>query len=79
MPQRDIRISRRTFLRGAAAMALAPSVIPASALGLDGRVPPSERIVMAGIGIGGRGTHDLNWMLPEPDVQFVAICDSKKT
>jgi hypothetical protein len=56
----------------------APTLIPATALGRDGKVPPSERIIMAGVGIGGRGTHDLNWMLPEPDVQFVAICDAKK-
>jgi hypothetical protein len=34
---------------------------------------------MAGLGIGGRGSSDLNWMLPEPDVQFVAVCDAKRT
>jgi predicted dehydrogenase len=74
-------LSRRQFLQRAAlaaGAAAAPCILPASALGRDGRVPPSERIIMAGIGIGGRGTHDLNWMLPEADVQFVAICDSKK-
>ena len=39
---------------------------------------PSERITLGGIGIGNRGEFDLNWMLPEPDVQFVAICDARK-
>ena len=39
---------------------------------------PSERIVMGGIGIGGRGTHDLNWMIGETDVQFVALCEVQK-
>jgi len=34
---------------------------------------------MAGLGLGGRGTHDLRWMLPERDVQFVAICDPKRS
>jgi len=53
-------------------------IIPASALGRDGAVPPSERIVLGGIGVGGRGSYVLNWMLPEPDVQFVAICDAKR-
>lgn len=52
--------------------------IPGRALGLNGAVPPSERIILGGIGLGGRGTHDLNWMLPEADVQFVAICDIRK-
>lgn len=45
---------------------------------MNGAVPPSERIVLGGIGIGGRGTHVLQWMLPERDVQFVAVCDPQK-
>ena len=75
-------LNRREFLRRAAlaaGAAAAPALIPASALGLEGAVPPSERIVLGGIGIGGRGTHDLNWMLPERDVQFVAVCDAKRS
>jgi len=55
-----------------------PYIIPSSALGRDGRISPSERIVLGGIGIGGRGKHDLQWMLPEKDVQFVAVCDARK-
>ncbi|MBN2506752.1 MAG: Gfo/Idh/MocA family oxidoreductase [Verrucomicrobia bacterium] len=74
-------MSRRRFLKQAAlaggAIAV-PGLIPASALGRDGAVPPSERIIMAGIGLGGRGGHDLGWMMPEKDVQFVAICDPQK-
>jgi hypothetical protein len=74
-------LDRREFLKRAAlaggALA-APTLIPASALGRDGAVPPSERIVMAGLGIGNRGGSDLGWMLPEKDVQFVAICDAKQ-
>jgi predicted dehydrogenase len=69
--------SRRQFLARAALVA-APLVVPASVLGRDGAVPPSERIILGGIGLGGRGTGVLNWMLPEPDVQFVAICDAKR-
>ena len=38
---------------------------------------PSERIVLGGIGIGNRGTYDLSCFLPQPDVQFVAVCDVK--
>ena len=75
-------LNRREFLRRAAlaaGAAAAPALIPASALGLEGAVPPSERIVLGGIVIGGRGTHDLNWMLPERDVQFVAVCDAKRS
>ena len=56
---------------------MAPQVIPGAALGKDGRVAPSQRIVMGGIGIGSRGTYDLSCFLPQPDVQFVAVCDVK--
>jgi len=61
-------LTRRRFLtRGAmAASAVAlPYYIPASALGRNGAVAPSERIVMGGIGIGGRGSYDLGALLNE--------------
>ena len=72
-------LSRRKFLSRAAAFVAAPYIIPASALGLDGATPPSERIVVGCIGIRGRGLHDLRWMIGNPDVQVVAICDLQKT
>ena len=56
-----------------------PYIVPATVFGRDGKVPPSERIILGGMGVGNRGSHDLRWMLPEPDVQFVAICDAKKS
>ena len=74
-------LTRRQFLtRGtiaASAVAL-PYFIPSSALGLNGTVAPSKRIVMGGIGLGGRGASDLGWMIGEKDVQFVAVCDVQK-
>ncbi len=75
------RGSRRDFLRRgltAGGAVAAPMIIPSSALGLDGAVPPSERVVVGGIGIGNRGTYDLNCFLQQPDVQFAAICDVKE-
>jgi hypothetical protein len=75
-------LSRREFLQGvsAAAGAIAvPCLIPASSLGKGGTVAPSERIILGGIGLGGRGTGDLNVMIAEPDVQFVAVCDVRKS
>jgi predicted dehydrogenase len=75
------QLTRRQFLtRGAtAAGAVAvPWFIPASALGRGGAVAPSERIVMGGIGLGGRGAGDLGVMLAQKDVQWVAVCDPVK-
>ena len=75
------KINRRQVLKTAAAAGAAafmPTIIPAKALGRGGAVAPSERIVVAGLGIGSRGEYDLNWLLKEADVQFVAICDVRK-
>ena len=82
MPRTQSQIHRRGFLQtglGAATAAIAPTVIPGSALGLDGTVPPSERIVVGGIGIGNRGTYDLGCFLEQPDVRFAAVCDVKES
>ena len=76
MPKMNRRDFLKTSFATAAATAL-PNVIPASALGLDGTVAPSERIVLGAIGIGGRGTYVLGCFLEEADVQFVAIAEVK--
>jgi len=76
-----MKLTRRGFLGRSAAAAGAialPYYVPASALGRDGAVAPSERIVMGAIGVGGRGTGDLGWMLRESDVRFVAVCDVRR-
>ncbi|MHC4206337.1 MAG: Gfo/Idh/MocA family protein [Planctomycetota bacterium] len=76
------KLTRRRFMRrglmATSAVAL-PYYIPSPALGHGGTVSPSERIVMGGIGIGGRGSYDLGWMLNEPDVQWIAVCDVQKS
>jgi Oxidoreductase family, C-terminal alpha/beta domain/Oxidoreductase family, NAD-binding Rossmann fold len=80
-PESAPNLTRRDYLKATAAVGaacLAPTVIPASALGRDGATAPSERIVLGAIGLGSRGEYDLKWMLREKDVQFVAICDARK-
>ena len=73
------RSSRRRFLKtaatGAGSVMALPTFIPASALGRDGTVAPSERIVLGTVGSGGRGTYDLGIFLNQPETQVVAICD----
>lgn len=73
------RTTRRGFLiQGAAAaggIAL-PSLIPGSALGLDGTAAPSERIR---VGLIGCGNHGVYWNLAQifrcPEVVVAAVCD----
>ena len=80
MSETKIKFSRRRFLKtaaGAGALVSLPYFVPASVLGKDGAVPPSEQIVVGGIGIGNRGTYDLGCFLQQPDVRFAAVCDVK--
>jgi predicted dehydrogenase len=67
--------TRRHFLKTAALTLGMPTIIPASALGKNGAVAPSNRIVLGAIGIGPRGREDLTAFLKQADVQFVAIAD----
>jgi hypothetical protein len=82
MSRKPAQLHRRRFLKTALSTAgaavMAPTIIPASALGLDGAVPPSERVVVGGIGIGNRGSYDLGCFLEQKDVQFIAVCDIKQ-
>ena len=75
---RDKRITRRGFVKCASAVLAAPYVITSDALGSQDKPAASERIAMGAIGLGGRGTHDLQAMMANADVQMLAICDCKQ-
>ncbi len=72
------RSSRRDFLKTASAAVAAPYVISSTALGDSQRPPASDRIVMAGIGIGNQGRGDQGAFLNRKDVQYVAMCDVRE-
>ena len=71
--------TRRDFLKRTGLAIAAPYIISASALGQEGRPPASERIVMAGIGVGSQGGNDMGAFLQRPEVQYVALCDVKQS
>jgi predicted dehydrogenase len=74
-------VTRRRFLATAAqagAALAAPLFIPGASLGKDGAVAANQRITLAAIGIGGRGSHDLDCFFQQPEMQFVAIADIRK-
>jgi predicted dehydrogenase len=82
MSHQRVTYTRRRFLSTAAkgsALLAVPMIVPGRALGLDGAVAPSERIALAGLGIGGRGNYVLDCMMDEPIFQFVAISDPQKS
>lgn len=75
------RLTRRQFLKTAASTGAAlalPTIIPGTALGMNGALAPSNRIVMGFVGVGWMGTTNLEWFLPKKDAQIVAVCDVDK-
>ena len=70
-------VTRRKFL-ATSATAAAFTIIPRSALGGAGYVPPSDRVNIAFIGVGAQGLRVMLRFLREQDVQGVAVCDAYK-
>ncbi len=68
---RKSRMSRRGFMSGAAAVA-AFTIVPRHVLGGSGNTAPSEKLNIAGIGVGGQGAGDLRNVSSE---NIVALCD----
>ncbi len=78
----EFRSTRRKFIKTSTLSTAAisfPMIIPASALGKGGATPPSERITLGVIGIGPRCRYVLGGILPQSDVQCVAIADVQAT
>jgi predicted dehydrogenase len=68
--------TRRELLRRAAvAVAGFPTLVNASALGLNGSVAASDRVTFATIGVGWMGGEHVPIFLKNPAVQYVAVCD----
>lgn len=69
------QVTRREFVRGsalAAASVAFPTVVPSTAFG---RGAPSNRVTLAMIGTGSRGTDVMRGFAHHEDVQFLAVCD----
>ena len=67
-------ITRRSFLQRSAAAAAAFSIVPGTILGKShGYVAPSDKLNIAGVGIGGMGNANLKNM--EKTYNIVALCD----
>jgi predicted dehydrogenase len=58
---------------GSAAGVAAFTIVPRSVLGGAGQTPPSEKVNIAGVGIGGQGGEDLRQL--ENQTNIVALCD----
>lgn len=66
--------SRRKFIRNTAIVGGSFFIVPRHVLG-KGFVAPSDKLNIAGIGVGGKGEGDLNEFAKSPYVNIVALCD----
>ena len=73
--QHDKNISRRDFIGTAAAGIAAFTIVPRHVLGGTGHTPPSERLNIAGIGVGGQGRNDIKRISNDNAENVVALCD----
>ena len=67
--------TRRHFIKTAATAVTAFNVLPRHVLGGPRFVPPSEKVNVAVVGVGGRGLQNLQALLGLADVQVIAIAD----
>ena len=67
------RMTRRRFLRSAAGAAAAPLILSDRAYGAN------DRIALAAIGVGSKGTSGMRAFLGNRDVEVVAVCDVQKS
>lgn len=69
------KLSRRSFVATAGVAFAAPYIVPASALGKDGKKAPSDRIAIGVIGTGGQARGLTENAIKQKDTQIVALCD----
>ena len=67
------RLSRRNFLRTSGAAVLGMTIVPRHVIAASGSTPPSEKLNIAGIGVGGMGAGDIQAVAPGNNI--VALCD----
>jgi predicted dehydrogenase len=70
--KKNQNFTRRDFMKDAAGAVAAFTFVPAHVLGQNGVQPPSDKLNIAAIGVGGMGAANINQCSTE---NFVALCD----
>src|SRR5215471_19898302 len=66
--------SRRKFIKNASLAAAGFYIVPRHVLG-RGYVPPSDKLVVAAIGAGGKGADDINHFYLSGKAEIAVLCD----
>lgn len=67
--------SRRDFIRNTAITAAGFMIVPRFVLGGKGYVAPSDRLLVAGIGVGGKGESDIMSFYKSGKADIAFLCD----
>jgi len=70
-----LKSSRRKFMTDSALLGAGFLIVPRHVLGGKGFISPSDKLNVAGIGIGGRGSSLMNEMYHDGAENIVALCD----
>lgn len=71
----SISNSRRSFLKNSALATAGVMIIPRHVLGGPGFIAPSDRLIVAGIGVGGKGESDLTSFAKSGKAEIGFLCD----
>ncbi|MEO5995735.1 MAG: Gfo/Idh/MocA family oxidoreductase [Chitinophagaceae bacterium] len=67
--------SRRDFLKTTALSTAGFMIVPRHVLGGKGFLAPSDRLIVAGVGVGGKGKSDLNYFSKSGKADIAFLCD----
>ncbi|MCX2495032.1 Gfo/Idh/MocA family oxidoreductase [Pedobacter sp. PF22-3] len=67
--------NRRDFIKTSAIAAAAFMIVPRHVLGGTGYLAPSDRLLVAGIGVGGKGQSDLDMFYKSGKADIAFLCD----
>jgi predicted dehydrogenase len=70
---KESMINRRNFLKTGFAAVAAAQIVPSFVVGANGQTPPSRKLNIAGVGVGGMGRNNLKQCAKENNI--VALCD----
>ncbi len=73
--KKNILDSRRNFIKNSALVATGVMIVPRHVLGGPGFIAPSDRLIVAGIGVGGKGAGDLRSFAESGKADIGFLCD----
>lgn len=68
-------VSRRKFIQNSAIAAAAFTIVPRHVLGGSGFTAPSDKLIIAGVGVGGKGESDISSFYNSGKAEIAYLCD----